>query len=51
MPRFSANLSMLFDDAPFPDRFARAAAAGFDAVEYLFPYEYDADDLRKTLDD
>jgi hydroxypyruvate isomerase len=51
VPRFSANLSMLFDDAPFADRFARAAAAGFDAVEYLFPYEYDAGDLRKTLDD
>jgi hydroxypyruvate isomerase len=49
VPRFSANLSMLFDDAPFPERFARAAAAGFDAVEYLFPYEYDAGDLRKTL--
>jgi hydroxypyruvate isomerase len=51
VPRFSANLSMMFDDAPFPDRFARAAGAGFGAVEYLFPYEYDADDLRKTLDD
>jgi len=41
---------MLFDDAPFLDRFARAAAAGFDAVEYLFPYEHDAEDLRNTLD-
>ena len=51
MPRFSANLSMLFDDAPFPERFARAAAAGFDAVEYLFPYEHDPADLRRLLDD
>jgi hydroxypyruvate isomerase len=51
VPRFSANLSMLFDDAPFADRFARAAAAGFDAVEYLFPYEHDAADLRRTLDE
>ena len=42
---------MLFDDSPFPERFARAAGAGFDAVEYLFPYDHDADDLRKTLDD
>jgi hydroxypyruvate isomerase len=50
VPRFSANLSMLFDDAPFLERFPRAAAAGFDAVEYLFPYEHDAEDLRKTLD-
>jgi hydroxypyruvate isomerase len=50
VPRFSANLSMLFDDVPFPDRFARAAGAGFDAVEYLFPYDFDEEDLRKTLD-
>jgi len=51
VPRFSANLSMLFDDAPFVDRFARAAEAGFDAVEYLFPYEHDAADLRRSLDE
>lgn len=51
MPRFSANLSMLFDDVPFPERFARAAAAGFDAVEYLFPYEHDPAELRRLLDE
>jgi len=51
VPRFSANLSMLFDDVPFPERFARAAAAGFDAVEYLFPYEHDPAELRRLLDE
>jgi len=40
MPKFAANLSMMFTDSPFLDRFARAAAAGFDAVEFLFPYDY-----------
>ena len=38
MPRFAANVSMLFDDVPFLDRFARAAQAGFEAVECQFPY-------------
>jgi hydroxypyruvate isomerase len=51
VPRFSANLSWLFDDVPFPERFARAAAAGFDAVEYLFPYNHDPTDLRRLLDE
>ncbi|MCU0986103.1 MAG: hydroxypyruvate isomerase family protein [Acetobacteraceae bacterium] len=40
MPKFAANLSMMFTDEPFLNRFARAAAAGFDAVEFLFPYDY-----------
>ncbi|WP_291297489.1 2-oxo-tetronate isomerase [Elioraea sp.] len=40
MPKFAANLSMMFTDAPFLDRFGRAAAAGFRAVEFLFPYDY-----------
>lgn len=40
MPKFAANLSFLFADAPFSERFARAAAAGFKGVEYLFPYDY-----------
>jgi hydroxypyruvate isomerase len=39
MPRFAANLSMMFTDAPFLQRFERAAAAGFRAVEFLFPYD------------
>ena len=38
MIRFSANLTMLFSDVDFPDRFERAAKAGFKAVEYMFPY-------------
>jgi hydroxypyruvate isomerase len=40
MPKFAANLSMMFTDVPFPERFARAAKAGFTAVEFLFPYDY-----------
>ncbi|MEY2951993.1 MAG: hypothetical protein RLZZ401_80 [Pseudomonadota bacterium] len=49
MPRFAANLSMLFTELPFMDRFAAARAAGFDAVEYLFPYAYPATDLAAAL--
>src|SRR3989304_7677422 len=45
MPKFSANLSMLFGDAEFPDRFDRAAGAGFRAVEFQFPYAHDKDEL------
>ena len=51
MPKFSANLSMLFTEAPFLDRFALAAKAGFNAVEFLFPYEHPAADIRQRLDD
>lgn len=40
MPRFAANLTMMFTEHAFLDRFAAAANAGFDAVEFLFPYEY-----------
>jgi 2-dehydrotetronate isomerase len=40
MPRFAANLSMMFNELPFLDRFDAAAQAGFTAVEYLFPYDY-----------
>ncbi|MBY0613786.1 MAG: hydroxypyruvate isomerase family protein [Beijerinckiaceae bacterium] len=40
MPRFAANLSMMFNEHPFLDRFAAAAEAGFEAVEFLFPYEH-----------
>ena len=42
MPRFAANLSMMYAEYAFLDRFAAAAADGFDAVEYLFPYAFDA---------
>lgn len=49
MPRFAANLSMLFNDAPFLERFGRAAAAGFKGVEYLFPYDYVPAELAERL--
>ncbi len=49
MPRFAANLSMLFTEVPFLDRFERAALAGFEAVEFLFPYEYPAEEIRSRL--
>lgn len=49
MPRFAANLSMLFNDVPFLERFGRAAAAGFKGVEYLFPYEYAPAELAERL--
>ncbi len=50
MPRFAANVSMLFDDVPFLERFARAAQAGFEAVECQFPYAHDAGVIRERLD-
>ena len=49
MPRFAANLSMMFAEVPFLDRFAAAAATGFAGVEYLFPYEYDKHELTAAL--
>ncbi len=51
MPKFAANLSFLFADAPFPERFRRAAAAGFTGVEYLFPYDWPAHDVAEWLRD
>jgi len=50
MPRLAANLSMMFNEAAFLDRFEAAAKAGFAAVEYLFPYDWPAVELRKRLD-
>ena len=49
MPRFAANLTMMFTEVPFLDRFAAAAAAGFTAVEFLFPYEFDASIIADRL--
>lgn len=49
MPRFAANLTMLFTEAPFLERFERAAKAGFKAVEFLFPYDYPAEQLKELL--
>ncbi|HEY8610080.1 MAG TPA: 2-oxo-tetronate isomerase [Roseomonas sp.] len=51
MPRFAANVSLLFTEAPFLDRFARARMAGFSAVEFLFPYDHPAAEIRSRLDD
>jgi hydroxypyruvate isomerase len=50
MPRFSANLSMLFTEVAFRDRFERAAKAGFEAVEFLFPYANTAEEIKQRLD-
>ncbi|WP_257169103.1 hydroxypyruvate isomerase [Bradyrhizobium sp. SRS-191] len=49
MPRFAANLTMLFNELPFMERFAAAKAAGFSGVEYLFPYDFDKAELREQL--
>ena len=50
MPRFAANLSMMYVEHAFLDRFSAAAADGFTAVEYLFPYEFPAEQLRGRLE-
>ena len=49
MPQFAANLSMLFTELPFMERFAAARAARFDAVEFLFPYAWTKDELAQAL--
>ena len=49
MLNFAANLSFLFQDIPFLDRFAAASRAGFKAVEYLFPYDHAPSDLVALL--
>jgi hydroxypyruvate isomerase len=51
MPRFAANLSMLYNEHTFLDRFAAAAADGFQAVEYFFPYAFEARELALRLAD
>ncbi|MEE3609499.1 2-oxo-tetronate isomerase [Avibacterium paragallinarum] len=50
MPKFAANLTMMFNEVPFLDRFAAAAEAGFRYVEYLWPYDYPAETLKQRLD-
>ncbi|QXZ10218.1 hydroxypyruvate isomerase [Comamonas sp. Y33R10-2] len=50
MPRFAANLSMLFTEVDFLDRFERAANAGFEAVEFQFPYAYTVTEIKQRLD-
>jgi len=49
MPKFCANLTLLFNEVPFMDRFGAAAKAGFGGVEYLFPYDYNRDDIADAL--
>lgn len=49
MPKFAANLSLMFTEVPFLQRFAAAANAGFQAVEFLFPYEYAAPEIARQL--
>ncbi len=50
MPRFAANLTMLFNEVPFLERFALAKTGGFKAVEFLFPYEFDVQEIKSALD-
>jgi hydroxypyruvate isomerase len=50
MPRFAANLTMLFNEVPFLERFERAARAGFSAVEFLFPYGWTAEEIKSRLE-
>jgi hydroxypyruvate isomerase len=50
MPKFAANLTMLFTELPFFDRFEAAARADFTAVEFLFPYAYAIGDIKQRLD-
>ncbi len=49
MPRFAANLSMMYNEVPFLERFAAAAADGFEAVEFLFPYEHPPEVIAQRL--
>ena len=51
MPNFAANLSMMFDEHDFLDRFSAAADAGFKGVEFLFPYDYMAEEIKSKLDE
>jgi hydroxypyruvate isomerase len=51
MPHFAANLTMLFTELPFLERFKAAADAGFDAVEFLFPYDFEKSEVAAALHD
>jgi hydroxypyruvate isomerase len=50
MPKFAANLTMLYNEVPFLDRFEKAASNGFTAVEFLFPYAFETADIKARLD-
>jgi hydroxypyruvate isomerase len=49
VPKFAANLTMMFNEVAFPQRFAAAAAAGFKAVEFLFPYDHTPQEVAGWL--
>ncbi|MGH8600840.1 MAG: TIM barrel protein, partial [Burkholderiales bacterium] len=49
MPKFAANLTMLYNEVDFVDRFEAAASNGFKGVEYLFPYAYPKEKLAEAL--
>ncbi len=49
MPKFAANLSMMFQELPFLERFAAASTAGFAGVEFLFPYEFPKEEITARL--
>lgn len=51
MLRFAANLTLLYNEHAFLDRFAAAAQDGFQAVEYLFPYAFERKELAQRLHD
>ena len=49
MPKFAANLTLMYTEVPFMERFALAARDGFKGVEFLFPYDHDAKEIRREL--
>lgn len=51
MPKFAANLTMMFKEYDFLERFSKAAECGFKAVEFLWPYDYKKEDLKQILDE
>ncbi|SAK67313.1 hydroxypyruvate isomerase [Caballeronia fortuita] len=51
MPKFAANLTMMYPEHAFLDRFAAAARDGFEAVEFLFPYDFEASEIKTRLTD
>ena len=51
MPKLAANLSMMFTEVPFLERFSAAADMGFKGVEYLFPYDHPAETIAQALRD
>ena len=49
MPRFAANLTMMFNEVPFLDRFGEAAQAGFRGIEFLSPYDFQATEIAARV--